>query len=67
MEELRARIAERLEGPEAARYAAAALEEAQQPAADPGMMITVWRRHISELVGLVERSIALQVLLYMSL
>ena len=67
LEELKARIAERLEGPEAARYAAAALEEAQQPAADPGMMITVWRRHISELVYLVERSIALQVPLYMSL
>ena len=67
LEELKTRIAERLDGPEAARYAAAALEEAQMPAADPGMMIAVWRRHISELVYLVERSIALQVPLYMSL
>ena len=67
LEELKTRIAERLDGPEAATYAAAALEEAQLPAADPGMMIAVWRRHISELVYLVERSIALQVPLYMSL
>ena len=65
--ELRTRIAERLEGPEAARYAAEALAGAQMPAADPGMMIKVWRRHIAELVDLVERSIALQVPLYMSL
>ena len=64
---LKAGIAERIDGPEARRYAAEYLAEAQMPTADPGMMIDLWRQHAGELVAMVERSISLQVPLYMSL
>jgi hypothetical protein len=67
LDALKAGIAERLDGPEAARHAGEYLALAQLAAADPGMMIDLWRQHAGELVAMVERSISLQVPLYMSL
>ena len=67
LDALKAGIAERLDGPEAASHAGEYLALAQLAAADPGMMIDLWRQHAGELVAMVERSISLQVPLYMSL
>lgn len=66
-ETLREGVRTHLDGPNALQLARAYLDEAQMPNADPVRMIDHWREHVGELIGMVERSSALQLPLTMSL
>jgi len=69
LDELRQRVAQRLQAPDAAEQARVYLasEMINRPRADPAAMVDVWYAHIQELIRLIEHSTRIGVPLYMSL
>ena len=69
LDELRQRVAQRLQAADATEQARAYLasELIDQPRADPARMVDLWYAHIQELIRLIERSTRIGVPLVMSL